>query len=224
MLFAFDGTMVMTNRFFTIAAPVALLALGACAQPFKADVARFQALPAPNGESFTIQASDPKLQGGLEFSQYAALVSQRLSEQGYRPASSASDATLLVTLDYDVDNGRERIRSSPGGGFGFGYADYGFYRPYYGRYHPFGFRYGFHDPFFGGGYGQIDSYTIYSSELEMQIERTANGERVFEGTAKAISSDDDLTYLVPNLVEAMFTGFPGNSGETVRITIAPEKN
>jgi len=28
---------------------------------------------------------------------------------------------------------------------------------------------------------------------------------------------------VPNLVEAMFTGFPGNSGETVRISIAPEK-
>jgi hypothetical protein len=27
--------------------------------------------------------------------------------------------------------------------------------------------------------------------------------------------------LVPNLIEAMFTGFPGNSGETVKITVAP---
>jgi hypothetical protein len=27
---------------------------------------------------------------------------------------------------------------------------------------------------------------------------------------------------VPNLVTAMFTGFPGNSGETVRISVAPE--
>jgi hypothetical protein len=26
---------------------------------------------------------------------------------------------------------------------------------------------------------------------------------------------------VPNLIEAMFTGFPGNSGETVRITVMP---
>jgi len=26
---------------------------------------------------------------------------------------------------------------------------------------------------------------------------------------------------VPNLVQAMFTGFPGNSGETVRITVPP---
>ena len=29
--------------------------------------------------------------------------------------------------------------------------------------------------------------------------------------------------LVPNLVEAMFTDFPGNSGETVRISIKPEE-
>jgi hypothetical protein len=28
---------------------------------------------------------------------------------------------------------------------------------------------------------------------------------------------------VPNLIEAMFTGFPGNSGETVRITVMPER-
>ena len=28
--------------------------------------------------------------------------------------------------------------------------------------------------------------------------------------------------LVPNLVDAMFVGFPGNSGETLRISIAPE--
>jgi hypothetical protein len=55
----------------------------------------------------------------------------------------------------------------------------------------------------------------------MKIERKGSRERVFEGTAKAMSSDNDLTTLVPNLIEAMFTGFPGNSGQTVRITVAP---
>jgi hypothetical protein len=28
---------------------------------------------------------------------------------------------------------------------------------------------------------------------------------------------------VPNLVEAMFTDFPGHNGETLRISVAPEK-
>jgi hypothetical protein len=46
---------------------------------------------------------------------------------------------------------------------------------------------------------------------------------VFEGTARARSRTDELSVLVPNLIEAMFTGFPGNSGETVKITVAPER-
>ena len=46
-------------------------------------------------------------------------------------------------------------------------------------------------------------------------------EALFEGHAEAQSRDNNLQTLVPNLVEAMFTGFPGNSGERVRITVAP---
>jgi hypothetical protein len=57
----------------------------------------------------------------------------------------------------------------------------------------------------------------------MKIERHADGLRLFEGKAEAVSTSNHLQYLVPNLVEAMFTGFPGNSGETVRISVAPEK-
>jgi hypothetical protein len=55
----------------------------------------------------------------------------------------------------------------------------------------------------------------------MNIAKQGSGERVFEGSAKAMSLNNNLTYLVPNLIQAMFTGFPGNSGETVRITVPP---
>jgi hypothetical protein len=55
----------------------------------------------------------------------------------------------------------------------------------------------------------------------MDIKRSSDGQSVFEGTAKARSRTDNLQDLVPNLVEAMFTGFPGNSGEQVRITVPP---
>jgi len=59
------------------------------------------------------------------------------------------------------------------------------------------------------------------SFIDVDIRRTADGRAVFEGTAEALSADGDLKRVVPNLVEALFTGFPGNSGETVRITLAP---
>lgn len=201
--------------------PAALIALSGCATGFRADVARFQQLPVPQGQTFAIVAQDPRKQGGIEFNQYARLVAARLVQEGFAPANSPSGAQLLVKLDYGVDNGRERIRSSPGfGGFGGYYGD-PFYRGFYGRR---AFYYGWHDPFlFGGGlgYNDIDSYTVYTSDLDMVIERRGTGERLFEGEAKAMSRSDDLPYLVPNLIEAMFTGFPGNSGETVRITVPP---
>lgn len=203
-----------------VAAPaLALVALSGCASSFKADVARFQQLPAPAGQSFTIVADDPRLAGGLEFSQYAGLVGQRLAQTGYVAASDPSRADLIVRVAYRVDNGREKVRST---GFG---AD-----PFYGGWgwrgrwaRPWG--YGFYDPWlFGpGGYSDVTSYTVYTSDLSMKIDRAADNRRLFEGTASAQSLSNRLTYLVPNLIDAMFTGFPGQNGENVKITLPPEK-
>ncbi len=210
-----------------VAAPVALMALSGCAQNFNAQVNRFQAMPAAQGQTFVIKAGDPKLEGGLEFAQYANLVSGKLVAQGYQPASSATTANLIVNLDYGVDQGKDKVRTVPGSGWGafgpydrwgrFGGWPYGYGHGYRGR----GFIYGFYDPFlFGGGHDEVESYTVYTSGLDLTIAKPG-GERVFEGKAKAMSMSDNLAYLVPNLVEAMFTGFPGNSGETVKITVPP---
>ena len=222
--------MSISKKLLTIAAPAALLALSACATGLPTKVTRFQAMPAPQGQSFVIQSADPRERGGLEFSRYADLVRRHLIAQGYSEAPSARAATFVVELDYGVDQGKQEVVTYPSarGAFGYGPFGYGspFYRPYYSRYGYFGrayspFYYGWNDPFLGPFDRDIDVYTVYTSYLDMDIKRTADGQSLFEGTAKARSRTDDLQTLVPNLVEAMFTGFPGNSGETVRITVAP---
>ena len=219
--------MTFAKKFLMLAAPAALLTLGGCAVGLPTQVSRFQALPAPQGQSFVIEAADPRNRGGLEFSRYADVVRSHMLAQGFREASGRGDATLIVSLDYGVDNGRERVVSRPdpfGPGWGFG----GFHRPFYSRFGYRGFRrspfyYGWHDPFWGfGGGDRIDSYTVYRSFVDMDIRRAADGQAVFEGLAQAQSRSNQLQVLVPNLVEAMFTGFPGNSGETVRITVADD--
>ena len=211
-----------------VAVPLLLAALGGCATPFKADVQRYQSqLPAPQGQTFAIVADDPKDAGGLEFSQYASLVAAQMRKLGYTPASPES-ADMIVRFDYGVDQGRDRIRQTgfndpywgAWGGWGGGYWG----RPaFYGRR---GWGYGWYDPFFfgGGGFGNsIDVVTVYTSGVDLKIDRRADGQRLFEGKAEAASQSNRLSYVVPNLVEAMFTDFPGNNGETVRISIAPEK-
>ena len=209
-------------------AALALAALAACTSTFRSDVTRFQSqLPAPQGQSFAVVADDPALAGGLEFAQYAELVTGEMAALGYAP-THPEEASLLVRFDYDVDNGRERVRRSSFGRDPFYNSWYSyqpvFYRDREGRtrvtYVPsrrWGF--GFNDPWLN----DVDSRTVYASGIELKIDRAADGERLFEGRAEAVSVSNRLQYLVPNLVEAMFTDFPGNSGETVRISIAPER-
>jgi Domain of unknown function (DUF4136) len=219
-----------------MASAALLLSLAACAQNFNANVSRFQSqLPAPAGQTFAVVADDAALAGGLEFSQYARLVEAQMARQGYTPAASPAAATLLVRFDYGVDKGKERVRStgfgysdpfwSPWYGYGYGHAGYwggGWGRHgHHGGFYPGSYwGYGWNDPWFDGGY---ESYTVYTSGIGLKIDRKADGVRLFEGKAEAASLSNRLAYVVPNLIEAMFTGFPGNSGETVRISVAPEK-
>lgn len=210
-------------------ASLMLAALAACATPFNANVQRFSAqLPAPQGQTFAIVAEDQALAGGLEFSQYASLVGNKLQALGYAPAANPATADLVVRFDYGVDKGREKIRQTgyvdPFWQPWYGYGRRGYFGSpfgYYSPYRPHGaWGYGFYDPWFDRGY---ESYTVYISGISMKIDRRADGTRLFEGRAEAASTSNRLQYLVPNLVEALFTDFPGRSGETVRISVAPEK-
>ena len=63
---------------------------------------------------------------------------------------------------------------------------------------------------------------MYRSFVDMEIKRTGTNDNVFEGRAEATTRSDDLTKLVPRLVQALFTNFPGHSGERVRVNVPLE--
>ena len=215
------------------------LGLTACATGLRTEVSRYTVMPAPAGQTFYVVPAQGT-QGGLEFNSYAQIVAQQMQAKGYRPAGAPQVADMLVRLSYDVDEGETEYRADP-----FAYSRYGrgFYdpfwgRPYYSRFGYYGryrdpFFWGWEDPFwyaspysgFGGryGYGDVRSYTVYHSELDLDIVRRADNAPLFEGNARARSQTDELGVLVPNLIEAMFTNFPGRSGETVKITVPARK-
>ena len=228
------------------------LALSGCAVGLPAKVTRFSALPAPQGQTFyVVPGRGIASNGGLQFQRYAGLVAQQLGAQGYVSAASPQAANFIVQLGYDIDRGTIRQVSDGGYGGGYGgydpfygagyggrYGGYGRYgggfgggfgitfgRPYYSRFGYYGagspFFYGWDDPsWFGGG---VREYTEYRSELTLDIRDRVTSQPLFEGRAQARSTTDELGTLVPNLVEAVFTGFPGQNGETVRITVPARK-
>jgi hypothetical protein len=218
---------------------IGAVALAGCATGLPTQVTRYQALPAPSGQTFYVvpESGTPT----LEFGQFASLVARQLEAQGYRPAGTPQAANMVVRLSYGVDQGQRVYTQDPFARsryydpfFRGAYSPFfgGYYgRPYYSRFGYYGglrspFYYGWDDPFwYSSGFGgRIDSYVVYKSGLDMTITRKADNQPLFEGHVKARSQTDQLGVLVPNLIEAMFTGFPGRNGETVKITVPAQKS
>jgi len=235
----------------------AALGLAGCATGLSTKVSRYQSMPAPAGQTFYVVPANGARDA--QFNHFAAIVAQQLAARGYAPAGAPQLASMLVRLDYGVDEGKTEYTSDPFARSHYGYGGFGdpfyrsfhdpfgryrydpFYRGYYGR--PYYSRYGYYgrrspyyfgwdDPFwysspyagYGPGYGHaIRSYTVYKSYLNLDIVRKADNAPVFQGKAEARSQTDETGVLVPNLIEAMFTGFPGRSGERVRITVPARK-
>jgi hypothetical protein len=201
---------------------IAALGLSACAETLRTTVSRYQAMPAPQGQTFIVVPGDGMAaNGGLEFQRYAGIVAQQLQARGYTPATSEQCANMVVQLGYNVGPGQVRYVEDPfyRSRIGFG----GFYDPFFSPfYYPrfgFGSRYawGWDDPFwYGGG---VDSYVEYHSDVDLHIRAAGSNQPLFDGRAQARSQTNRLDVVVPSLVDALFTGFPGRSGEVVKITI-----
>lgn len=197
---------------------VAALGMTACAESITSTVSRYQAMPAPQGQTFFIVPDGGMAaNGGLEFQRYASLVAQQLQARGYTPASSAHAANMVVQFGYEVGHGEVRYVADPFYGYG------GFYDPFWGPlYYPRfgwhgGYYLGWNDPFWYGP--NVDSYVEYHSEVQLHIRTNGTNQPLFDGRAQARSETNRLDVVIPNLVDALFTGFPGQSGETVKITI-----
>jgi len=202
--------------FKTVAAAalgVAAIGLTACATTLDTRVTRYQAMPPAQGQTFSVVPDGGMAaNGGLEFQRYAAIVAQQLAARGYTPAASPDGATMLVELGYGVDHGQTRVASYGPYGFGIGSS---FFYPRFGFWGS-PFSYGWDDPWFGGG---LDSYVEYHSELELHIRQHGTNAPLFDGRVQARSQTNRLDVVLPALIHAMFTGFPGQNGETVKITI-----
>lgn len=204
---------------------ISALALAGCQTGFPTQVSRYQAMPPAQGQSFFVVPANPRKAGGLEFNHFAGMVAQAMQAQGYVPAASPQSATMLVHFDYGVDRGQVETVRDP-----MMYDPYRdpFGTPYYSRWGYRGVRspyyYGWDDPFYSPfGRSGYSRQRVYYSFVDLDIRRKGDNAGLFEGHAKARSTGDNLGVLVPNLVTAMFTNFPGRSGETVKIFVPNSK-
>ncbi len=186
-----------------------ILTLGGCASRLKSDVVTFHESPMPAGETIRVEASDPDKTDSLEFGHYAELIRQQLARIGYTPVGAGEDARLVARVDYSISEGQTEIRSYPDTT---GFARYHFY---YGHFHN-PYYYGFSrdwDP-------DIRSYTVYNRKLELDIvEADPDGEVLFEGRVQSVGRENEIAEVMPYMITAMFTNFPGENGVTKVVTV-----
>lgn len=224
------GKVYIMNKIVRFVIVLGLVGIvSACNSTFKSNVSRFHELPKPQGETVQIVPLNPQKNASLEFAAYANIVGSYLGKQGYRPAGNGK-ADLIVELDYSVDDGKVVVRSYPSA-FSFGYG-YGFHRPYYypnywyspyWRYssHYYSPFWGYHDPF----ERDVRSYVNFTRKLTMIMRpNKAGAKNIFEGTVESVGRSNKLPQLMPLMVQALFTNFPGVNGSTERIVIELDKD
>jgi hypothetical protein len=174
------------------------------------------------GKRFVVEPTDAQ-KDSLEFQAYADLVRRALVEKGLVAAGNDARPDLIVRISYGIDNGRPVVYGYPA----YGYTHYGpvwTWTPY-----PVpggGVRYVW-TPTYPMTYGVVGTHyseaTIYRRELRVVIHERGNGAagaRVYEGTVVTEGGSGSLAPVMPSMVRALFSDFPGRNGQT-RIVQVP---
>ncbi|WP_448191365.1 DUF4136 domain-containing protein [Azospirillum sp. sgz301742] len=194
---------------------IALTVTGCGTQNYSATVTRFHRDLPPAGETFAIQPQNDQ-KGSVEFDTYAGTVVSQMVSAGYRPATPGKPADLLVEFRYGIDNGRSELVSTP-----LFARDAFWHRQNCARVAP---------PFDCGvpplASSDIQSYTVFTRWVELSVvdsrKKSAQPVKLFEGRAYSEGSNRNLPEVVPPLVAALFTEFPGLNGETRTVVVAPD--
>jgi hypothetical protein len=197
---------------------IAIAGLSSCGSVVQRDVTRFHTLPPQgNGQSFTIRAAPSR--GGIEFATYSARVATHLQNYGWTQAGSGG-ADYTVLLDYRMGGRSERHGSVPimgqtGGGTTYHSGSvntYGSYGSSYGS-----FSGSSYTPATFGVVGAAPySVTYHDRYLDLKV-TDRRGCSVFEGRVLSSGQSVDIAAVLPEMIDSLFTKFPGESGKTKRI-------
>jgi len=186
----------------------AMLALAGCAaQTPPVQVTRFHLEQAVAPGEIAIEPRDPGLAGSLEFDTYAAAVRDELVRRGFHPAADVAHSEQVASLDIHTLS-REGPPRPPRFSIGIGGASFG---------RNVGVGGGVNVPVDKPRPGQM----TYATEISVQIKRRSDGTVFWEGRARSQAAGGSA-YAMPSamakrLAEALFTGFPGESGRTITV-------
>ncbi len=192
-------------------APV-VLALGACAttrpNAGPTEVSRYHLGQPIAPGTVAIEPISGAAQIGPEFALYADAVSRALTGIGFSPVPAGNQSQYIASVGF-LNRSQGLVRTPPRFSIGIGGGSFGGGR--------------------GGGVGLggglstgIGGRTreVFQSELAVQLKRRSDGVLVWEGRAQRpalLGPDDQPALAAGRMANALFRGFPGESGITTTV-------
>lgn len=196
---------------------VTTFAISACST-VESHVTRFHTLPAVgSGQTFAI--SPPAGASGIEFSAYSAQISARLTEYGWKLSPSGTP-DYLVSISYRMGGSHQETGSVPimgqtGGGTTYHSGSVSSYGS--GGYSSGSFSGTSYQPATFGVVGAIPvNHTMHDRFMTLNITDRA-GKSIFEGRVNSSGTSSDIAAVMPEMIDSLFTGFPGTSGKTKNV-------
>ena len=182
------------------------LALSACATTPPVEVTRFHLGTPISRGTIDVEPLTSAGPASLEYKTYAAAVQGELLRQGFTAAAPGETAQYLATVNF-MRASRGTIDEGPPVTLGLGVGGFGR--------HVGGGVGG------GIGIGKHRMKELIVSELSVQIKDRANGSAIWEGRAQQDGAlgkrDADPAAAAAKLAHALFLGFPGESGRTIKV-------
>ena len=228
---------VISRFFVVLTAWTASLFIAGCANTLTTQVSNFNQWPAQTAGATcavsTVPRGDSEKWGELERKRYESLLADALQKQGLKPAATAADARFHASLR--LDTRQETVeRSQPVYGPAWGAYPYG---PYGAYGWPRGYWHGgvWHDPYLEDGvfgwsapvylgerrYQQAVGIYLLSVRISDSAQKgdTPKGATVFESSAQYAGSPAAVPELMPYLLQAVFSDFPGQNGQVRQVTL-----
>lgn len=185
-----------------------LAVLPACTPTVSAQALRFnKGIELGTGKDFAIVAEGNQA-NNLEFNHYAELVNRGLQSHGLQQAGSLESADYRVTFGYGSDKGTHIVNTYPDYGMYGGFGSYGSHIGLGGTFYP--------RRSYASSYQQY-----YSHRFELRItDANARGmPTVFQGRVSAEDGNATINSIMPCLVAALFSNFPGADGVEQTVTL-----
>lgn len=195
------------------------LILSGCGSFVGSNVSVFHNLPKIDTQS-KIEYSFLKLEGqenSLEYDTYQSKIKNQLLKNNF---IEKENSNLLISIQYGINNGKEKIGSTPIFGqtgvsssytsgtvtsYGGGYGSYSGTTNY--------------TPTLGIVGSSSYSYTEYTRYLNMYMYDKSSKKIVYEGKVVSSGSTRQLLPVIDEMIEALFKNFPGESGKSNYIEV-----